>query len=25
VAQYHSDPQFSDRAPLFGNRGLMRH
>jgi fructose-1,6-bisphosphatase I len=25
VARYHSDPQFSERAPLFGNRGLMRH
>lgn len=24
VARYHSDPQFSERAPLFGNRGLMR-
>ncbi|MBO0734216.1 MAG: class 1 fructose-bisphosphatase [Methylocapsa sp.] len=24
VARYHSDPQFSDRAPLFGNRGLIR-
>jgi fructose-1,6-bisphosphatase I len=24
VARYHSDPQFSDRAPLFGKRGLMR-
>ena len=25
VARYHSDPQFSERAPLFGKRGLMRH
>lgn len=25
VARYHSDPQFTDRAPLFGNRGLIRH
>ncbi len=24
IARYHSDPQFSDRAPLFGKRGLMR-
>ncbi|MCI0599594.1 MAG: class 1 fructose-bisphosphatase [Beijerinckiaceae bacterium] len=24
VARYHSDPQFSERAPLFGKRGLMR-
>jgi len=24
VARYHSDPQFSARAPLFGKRGLMR-
>jgi fructose-1,6-bisphosphatase I len=24
VARYHSDPQFSERAPLFANRGLMR-
>jgi fructose-1,6-bisphosphatase I len=24
VARYHSDPQLSDRAPLFGKRGLMR-
>ena len=24
VARYHSDPQFSVRAPLFGKRGLMR-
>jgi fructose-1,6-bisphosphatase I len=25
IARYHCDPQFSDRAPLFGKRGLMRH
>jgi fructose-1,6-bisphosphatase I len=24
VARYYSDPQFSERAPLFGKRGLMR-
>jgi fructose-1,6-bisphosphatase I len=24
VARYHSDPHFSERAPLFGKRGLMR-
>jgi fructose-1,6-bisphosphatase I len=24
VARYHSDPQFCERAPLFGKRGLMR-
>lgn len=24
ISRYHSDPQFSDRAPLFGKRGLMR-
>jgi len=24
IARYHSDPQFSDRAPLFGKRGLIR-
>jgi fructose-1,6-bisphosphatase I len=25
IGRYHCDPQFSERAPLFGNRGLMRH
>jgi fructose-1,6-bisphosphatase I len=24
VARYHSDPQFTERAPLFRNRGLIR-
>jgi fructose-1,6-bisphosphatase I len=24
VSRYYSDPQFSQRPPLFGNRGLMR-
>jgi fructose-1,6-bisphosphatase I len=25
VARYHCDPQFSERAPLFGKRGLIRN
>lgn len=25
LARYHNDPQFCERAPLFGYRGLMRH